>query len=65
MLAKIETDIRHHIKRTDLLETDVRMWRKDIEPIQKHVGFVNGLAKLSIVAAACATVVGVLVAIFK
>ena len=56
-LGKIETDIRHHIKRTDLLEDEIRKWRHDMEPIHKHVGFVNGLGKLSIVLAAISTVI--------
>lgn len=65
VLTKIETDLRHHIKRTDILEDEVRAWRKDFEPIQKHVGFVNGLGKLLLVVAALTTTIVGFVALFK
>lgn len=63
-LAEIRVDLQHHIKRTELLESEVREWRKDIEPVQKHVGFVSGLGKLigflSITAAGIAAIVTLL-----
>ena len=65
MLANIETDIRHHIKRTDLLEEEVRAWRRDMEPVQKHITVVNGLGKLLLILAAVASAVAAMFASFK
>lgn len=45
-LAEIKVDLRHHIKRTELLELEVKEWRNDMKPVQKHVTMVNGAGKL-------------------
>jgi hypothetical protein len=39
LLGKQQVSIEHHIKRTDLLESEVR-------PIKKHVDMVSGALKL-------------------
>ena len=49
ILAKQEENIKHHIKRTDLLEENVEIlrdeMRKDLRPIKKHVQSVGNLLK--------------------
>ena len=64
ILAKIETDIRHHIRRTDILEEDVRAWRKDLEPVQKHITVVNGVGALAVIIATVAMAVTAVIAVF-
>jgi hypothetical protein len=63
-LAEIKVDLRHHIKRTELLENEVREWRSDIEPVQKHIGFINGLGKLLGILAVLSTAVAGTIALF-
>lgn len=46
-IAKQTVSWKHHVKRTDLLE-------KDLKPVKKHVDFVNMLAKLIVGLAAIA-----------
>jgi len=62
-LAKMETDLRHHIRRTDLLQDEVKHWRKDLKPIQTHVAFINGLSKLLLVLAAVAGAIAAIMTI--
>lgn len=57
ILTEIKTDLKYHIKRTDLLEEALR-------PVQKHVNFVNGFGKFLIIAAAVTTAVVSIVALF-
>lgn len=45
-LAEIKIDLKHHMKRTELLEDEVREWRKDIEPVQEHITVVTGIGRL-------------------
>ena len=63
-LAEIKVDLRHHIRRTEILEGDVRSWRKDILPIQKHVTIVSGVFKLLLAATVVATAVAALIPLF-
>ena len=63
-IAAIRTDLNYHIKRTDVLESEVKEWRRDIEPVQKHVTFINSLGKLlaflAIVGTAVAAIISIL-----
>jgi uncharacterized protein (UPF0335 family) len=52
LLARIDTDLRHHIKRTEMLEEEVKFWRKDLKPIQAHIAFVSIFSKLLLIVAA-------------
>lgn len=54
LLARIETDLRHHIKRTEILEKEVHYWRQDMKPIQEHVIFVRNLGKFITIMATAA-----------
>ena len=63
MLARIETDLRHHIKRTELLEQEVRYWRQDLKPVQEHVVFVRNFGKFITVAAVVGTAIAAFIAL--
>lgn len=63
ILAKIETDLRHHVKRTELLEEDLRKQREEFTPLRKEVATINGLIKALMVLASVATAVGALLAL--
>lgn len=52
-IAKIEVDVAHHIKRTDLLE-------KQVEPMKKHADELSGVVKFFKI---LALVIGVIEAI--
>lgn len=55
-----------HIKRTELNEEDLKLLRKQIEPIQKHVSFVEAAAKMAgFIVAGAATLVGLIAGVFK
>lgn len=56
ILTEIKTDLKYHIKRTDLLEEAFR-------PVQKHVNFVNGFGKFLVITAAVTTAVVSIVAL--
>ena len=60
ILAKIEVDLRHHIRRTDILEDSMKELLKEIKPVQRHVSVVNAIGKLmlgiSAISAAIATI---------
>lgn len=57
-LAAQHESLKHHIKRTDLLE-------KKIEPIQKHVAMVHGAMKLIGLMATIAGIVEVILMIMR
>ena len=60
-MAEIKVDLKHHIKRTELLEDEVRAWRNDLKPVQKHVTIINGLGHILLWAAAISgAIVGIL-----
>lgn len=46
-IAEIKTDLRHHIKRTELLEGEVRQNRQDLKPVREHVNFIKNLGRLT------------------
>lgn len=46
ILSKQEQNLAHHIKRTDLLEESVDLLRTQIQPIERHVHFVNQACKV-------------------
>jgi chromosome segregation ATPase len=46
ILVKQEENIRHHIRRTDLAEENLKELREQIRPIEKHVQHVEGALKL-------------------
>lgn len=45
-LAKQEVSLTEHVKRSTLLEENVKMLRSEFTPIQKHVIVVNGVLRL-------------------
>lgn len=63
LLAKIETDLRHHIRRTELLEEEVKLWRMDMKPIQEHVIFVKQFGKFVTLAAVVAGAIAAFLAL--
>jgi hypothetical protein len=44
-LAKQEVNLQEHMRRTELLETEVSDVRVAMEPVQDHVKIVNGILK--------------------
>lgn len=61
--AVMQEDVKHHIKRSDMLEElliDVK--EKDIEPLKKDMNQIHGIVKFIL---AVATVIGVLFPIFR
>lgn len=63
LLARIETDLRHHIKRTEMLEEEVRLWRADLKPVQDHVTFVRNFGKFITLSAVVATAIAAFIAL--
>lgn len=62
-LAEIKVDLRHHMKRTELLEDEVRAWREDLKPVQRHVNVVRGLGTVLMIVAAVAGSIGTVLAV--
>ncbi|NIO76034.1 MAG: hypothetical protein GTN69_09180 [Armatimonadetes bacterium] len=56
ILARIEVDLRHHIRRTDILE-------ESLKPIQDHVTFIRNLGKFIVGLAAVAVAVAAFLAL--
>lgn len=48
ILARIESDLAHHIKRTELLEEEVRGWKSSMLKVTAHIALVQGLGKVLI-----------------
>lgn len=48
-LVRQEESLKYHIKRTDLLEENVAMFREDFLPVKKHVDLINAGTKLLVV----------------
>jgi len=46
ILVKQEENIRHHIRRTDLAEENLKELRDQIKPIERHVQHVEGALKV-------------------
>lgn len=66
ILAKQEESLAHHIKRTNLLEESVELLREQLQPIEKHVEFVNRACRMfAAIAAMTAAGAGVLTASLK
>lgn len=55
ILARQEESLKLHIYRTELAEENINLLRKQVEPVKKHVDFINNLGKIVLVAAALAT----------
>ena len=64
LLAEIKVDLKYHIKRTDLLDVELRALREDLEPVERHVAFVTGLGKFVIFIAIIATATAGVISIF-
>jgi hypothetical protein len=45
-LGKQEENIAHHIKRTDLLEENIKLLKDELTPVKEHVNRVEGALKL-------------------
>ena len=61
LLAEIKSDLKYHIKRTDLLDGELKHMRKDMEPVEAHVRFVTSLGKLlAVLVAGAAAIAGIL-----
>lgn len=45
-LAKQSKDLEHHIYRTDLAETNIELLRNEIQPVKKHIAFMDASLKL-------------------
>jgi len=46
ILGKQEENIAHHIKRTDLLEENIKLLKEEISPVKEHVHRAEGALKL-------------------
>lgn len=44
--AKQEENIKEHIRRTELAETNLEMLRQEIQPLKDHVVAINGVLKI-------------------
>lgn len=60
--VEMQQDLKHHIKRTNLLEDSVTMMREEIAPIKTHVAIVGAIAKSAIIVIGA---IASLVAIYK
>ena len=61
-VAEIKSDLRFHIKRTELNEENLELLRKDFAPLKTHVAVVGALVKgLGVVG----TLVGIAVGVAK
>ena len=63
ILARIESDLQHHIKRTALLEEEVRSWKDIVLPIQSHVNLIQALTKVVMGMAAIGAAVATFIAL--
>jgi len=63
LLAEIKTDLRHHIKRTDMLDEEIKIFRKVLQPIREHVSFVGTLGRFVTIAAAVAMAIAAFIAL--
>lgn len=46
VLVKQEANIEHHVKRTDLAEENMKLFRQEMVPVKRHVDYMNGALKL-------------------
>lgn len=44
-LVRQEQNLKHHVKRTTLLEENVKLLRREFSPIKMHIAVVNGITK--------------------
>lgn len=44
-ITRIEVDLNHHIRRTELLEKQFDLYHKEFKPVRRHVDFIQGLTK--------------------
>lgn len=63
VLARIESDLKHHIKRTALLEDEVRSWKQILLPIQAHVTLVQSVGRVILGLAAIAATIAAFLAL--
>jgi hypothetical protein len=56
-LAGQASDLKYHIKRTDLLDESIKTIREDLKPVQAHVLMVHGALKLIGMIALVATII--------
>lgn len=45
-LTKQAKDLEHHIYRTDLAEENIELLRSELDPIKKHINFVDASLKV-------------------
>ena len=45
-IAEIKADLRYHIRRTDLLDEDLKQQRGELKPVVKHVEQMQGALNL-------------------
>ena len=45
-IAEIKADLRYHIRRTDLLDDDLKQQRSELKPVVKHVEQMQGALNL-------------------
>jgi len=64
-LAKQESNIDHHIKRTDLAEESIGLLRQDLEPIKLHVRKIKFTAEILGYVAAIASFVAIVIGIIN
>lgn len=45
VIAVQEEHLKTHIRRTELAEENISLLRNEVEPIKKHVQYINGILK--------------------
>jgi hypothetical protein len=53
ILEKNTAALEYHIKRTDILETSLSDFKDDLKPVEKHVAYMQGAAKLIAILSLC------------
>jgi hypothetical protein len=56
--TQVQIDVAEHMRRTLIAEENIEKLADKMEPIQKHIAFIDVLGKLIAVAAAIATIAG-------
>lgn len=61
VIARIDVGVEEHVRRSNLADENMALIRQDMKPLQRHVNYVQGGAKLvGLVGVIVGIVVGVL-----
>lgn len=60
-LVKQEANLGEHMRRTELAEESISELRKDVEPIKRHVAFMEGALKgVGVIATVVSVIAGII-----